>query len=159
MIYKAHMYNEASLDPERCTPKSDEKDMRSWLLTHLRQVDHDEDIASMARDQQDDDTMEEVKVGTCQPPSIELSPNGSGAQATILGTTTCRKEVGTTTTWMTHPPVITYIRFGTPDPPTIPIKARGGTEPDNHTNVEHQNRFAPLRHQGSESCDQASDRV
>ena len=28
LIYKAHMYTEASLDPERCTHKSDEKAMR-----------------------------------------------------------------------------------------------------------------------------------
>ena len=39
LIYKAHMYTEASLDLERCTHKSDEKDRRSWLHTHLRQID------------------------------------------------------------------------------------------------------------------------
>ena len=39
LIYKAHMYTEASLDPERCTHKSDEKARRSWLLTHIRQID------------------------------------------------------------------------------------------------------------------------
>ncbi len=36
MIFKAHMYTEASLDPERCRHKSDEKARRNWLLTHLR---------------------------------------------------------------------------------------------------------------------------
>ena len=39
LIYKAHMYTETSLDPERCTHKSDEKARRSWLQTHLRQID------------------------------------------------------------------------------------------------------------------------
>jgi hypothetical protein len=29
LIYNAHMYTEASLDPERCTHKSDEKSRRS----------------------------------------------------------------------------------------------------------------------------------
>ena len=31
LIYKAHMYTEASLDPERCTHKSNEKAGRIWL--------------------------------------------------------------------------------------------------------------------------------
>ncbi len=39
LIYKAHMYSEDTFDPERCTHKSDEKAMRAWLLTHLRQID------------------------------------------------------------------------------------------------------------------------
>ena len=50
LIYKAHMYNEASLDPERCTQKSDEKARRNWLLTHHRQIDQYEDINSPIRD-------------------------------------------------------------------------------------------------------------
>ncbi len=44
LIQKAHMYSEASLDPERCTHKLDEKVMRSWIQTHLRQMDQYEDI-------------------------------------------------------------------------------------------------------------------
>ena len=36
LIYKAHMYTESSLDPERCTHKSDEKAKRNWIQTHLR---------------------------------------------------------------------------------------------------------------------------
>ncbi len=36
LIYKAHMYTESSLDPERCTHESDEKAKRNWLQTHLR---------------------------------------------------------------------------------------------------------------------------
>ncbi len=46
LIYKAHMCTEASLDPERCTHMSDEKAMRSWLQTHMRQIDQYEDIAN-----------------------------------------------------------------------------------------------------------------
>ena len=59
LTYKAHMYNEASLNPERFTHKSNEKARRSWLLTLLRQVDQYEDINSPIGDQQEDDTMEE----------------------------------------------------------------------------------------------------
>ena len=51
LIYKAHMYKEASLDPERCTHKSDEKVKRSWIQTHLRQIDQYEDIDSPVTDQ------------------------------------------------------------------------------------------------------------
>ena len=68
------MYNEASLDPERYSPKSDEKARRNWLLTHLRQDDQYEDITSPVKDQQDDDTMEEAEVGTCQPIRTKLPP-------------------------------------------------------------------------------------
>jgi hypothetical protein len=39
LIYKAHMYNETSLDSERCTHESNEKARRNWVLTHLRRVD------------------------------------------------------------------------------------------------------------------------
>ena len=35
------------------------------------------------------------------------------------------------------PLVVTHLCFGTPEPPTIPIMARGGTELDNRNNVEH----------------------
>ena len=65
LIYKAHIYTEAySLDPERCTHKSDEKFMRSWLQTHLRPIDQYEDIASTDIDHQEDDTMEKADVDT-----------------------------------------------------------------------------------------------
>jgi len=51
LIYKAHMYTEASLDPERYTHKADEKAMRRWIVTHLRQIDQYEDVSSQYRDQ------------------------------------------------------------------------------------------------------------
>ena len=59
LIYKANMYSEATLDPERCTHKSDEKAMRDWLLTHLRQIDPYQDINNPIGEQQEDDIMEE----------------------------------------------------------------------------------------------------
>ena len=64
LIYKAHMYKEATLDPERCTYKSDEKARRNWLQTHTRQIDQYEDIASPVRDQKEDDAMEEADADT-----------------------------------------------------------------------------------------------
>ena len=48
------------------------------------------------------------------------------------------------------------LRFGTSDPPTNPVRPSGGTTPDDINLFEHQNRFAPLRQQGSESGDQGS---
>ncbi len=79
LIYKAHIYTEVSLDPEKCTHKSDEKVRRSWIQTHLRQIDQYEDIASPDTDQQEDDTMEEADVDTEQPVRTKLPPSGSGA--------------------------------------------------------------------------------
>jgi hypothetical protein len=57
LIYKAHMYNEATLDPERCTHKSDEKAMRAWLIKHLRQIDQYQNISSPIGGQREDDIM------------------------------------------------------------------------------------------------------
>jgi len=59
LIYKAHMYSEASLDPERCSHKTDEKAGRAWLLTHIRQINKYEDINSPTGEKQEDDIMEE----------------------------------------------------------------------------------------------------
>ncbi len=44
LLYKSHMYNETTLDPERCMHTSDDKAMRTFLVTHLRQIDQYEDI-------------------------------------------------------------------------------------------------------------------
>ena len=145
LIYKAHMYTEVTLDPERCAHTSDEKAMRNWLQTHLRQIDQYEDIDSPARDQHEDDTMEEADAGTEQPDRIELPPNGSGAHAPTQGAAAARVEGGTATAGASQPIAPTRLSFGTPEPPTIPNKSLGGTAPDNPNTVEHQNRFAPLR--------------
>ncbi len=53
--------------------------------------------------------------------------------------------------------MVIHLRFGILEPPTIPIMARGGTEPDNRNNVENQNRFAPLRQHGNETGDHINE--
>jgi len=97
LIYKAHMYTEASLDPERCTHKSDEKARRNWLQTHLRQIDQYEDIDIPVRDQQEDDKMEEAYADTRQLARTDLPPSGSGAHAPTRGTASATVEGGTAT--------------------------------------------------------------
>ena len=82
-----------------------------------------------------------------------MPPNGNGAHAHTWGTAEAAALAGTTSTGVPLPPVVTHLRFGIPEPPKVPIRARGGTEPDNRNNVEHQNRFAPLRQQGNETGD------
>ena len=98
LIYKAHMYKEATLDRERCSYKSDEKAMRIWLQTHLREIDEYEDVNSPDRDKHEDDTMEEADADTGQPARTELPPCGSGAQTTARGTATRIEAEGTVTT-------------------------------------------------------------
>jgi hypothetical protein len=165
LIYKAHMYKEATLDPERCSHKSDEKARRIWLQTHLRRIDLYEDVNSPERDQQEDDTMEEADADTGQPPTTELPPSGSGAQATARGTARRAEAGGTANAGVTAadasarggtlPEGVTRLMFGTPEPPTLPIRPGGGTSTGN-ISVEHQNRFAPLRQQGATSGEQGS---
>ena len=46
LIYKSHMYKEASLDPERCTQKTDQKAKNLWVATQIRQLGHYEDVIS-----------------------------------------------------------------------------------------------------------------
>ena len=36
LIYKSHMHKEASLDPERCTQKTDRKARNLWVATQIR---------------------------------------------------------------------------------------------------------------------------
>ena len=57
--YKSHMYNEATLNPERCTHTPDDKARRTGLVTHLRQIDQYEDIHNPIGEQQEDDIIEE----------------------------------------------------------------------------------------------------
>ena len=64
--YKSHMYNEATLDPERCTHKSNDTTMRVWLVTHNRQIDQYEYIHSPIGEQHEDDIMEEEDADTRQ---------------------------------------------------------------------------------------------
>jgi len=58
------------------------------------------------------------------------------------------------------PPIApTYLRFGTPAPPTIPLRARGGTVSYNIYLVKLQNRYAPLIRQGNEIIDKISEHL
>jgi hypothetical protein len=36
LIYKPHMYTEASLDPERCIIKTDQQARNKWVANHVR---------------------------------------------------------------------------------------------------------------------------
>ena len=146
LIYKAHMCTKASLDPERCTHKSDEKARRRWLQTHLRQIDQYEDINNPIGEQQEDDNMEKEDAEPRLPAGIDISPNGSGAQTHIGGTTVAAAATGTSATGVLIQPVVTRLRFGPPKPPTIPI--RDGVETHTRTiSGELQNMFALLRQQ------------
>jgi len=101
--------------------------------------------------------MEEADAGTRQLVRTELPPNGSGAQTPTRDTVADTVEGGTVTAGTSQPTTSTRLRFGTLEPPIIPIKSGGGTTPDNPNTVEHQNRFASLRQQGSESGDRGSE--
>ena len=46
LIYKCHMYTEASLDSERCSHKSDQKARNLWVASQIRQLGHYEDVIS-----------------------------------------------------------------------------------------------------------------
>ena len=74
LIYKAHMYSESSLDPERCLHKTDEKARRAWLLSHIRQIDQNEDINNPTGEQQEDDNMEEEDADPGLPESTKIPP-------------------------------------------------------------------------------------
>jgi len=156
MIYKAHMYKEATLDPERCSYKSDEKARRIWLQTHIRQIDHYEDIASPVRNQQEDDAMEEADADTWHTARKELPPSGSGAQAPTRGTAAATVEGGTAPGVALQPPAPIRLRFGTLEPPTLAVRSGGGTSPANFNTEEQQNRFAPLKQHGSGSGERGS---
>ena len=44
LIYKSHMCTEASLDPERCNYKSDQKTKSLWVANQIIQLGHYEDV-------------------------------------------------------------------------------------------------------------------
>jgi hypothetical protein len=72
-------------------------------------------------------------------------------------TTVDTTSTDTAPSGVTLPTGTTRIRFGTLGPPKVPIKASGGTTPDNLNSFEHQNKFAHLRQHGSESGDRGSE--
>ncbi len=46
LVYRSHMYTEASLDPERCSLKSVQKARNHWVVNQVRQLGHFEDVSS-----------------------------------------------------------------------------------------------------------------
>ena len=80
------MYTEASLDPERCSLKADQKARTQWVANQVRQLGQYEDVGSPFINQ--DEYMEEdinpTDTGREDRPEIrtDLPPSGSGAQAT-----------------------------------------------------------------------------
>jgi len=80
-----------------------------------------------------------------------MTSSASTTAAITAAAATCNPPNGTTL-----PIGGTRLRFGTPEPPTIPNRVGGGTTPYNPNLFEHQNRYAPLKQHGSESGDQGS---
>jgi hypothetical protein len=60
------MHIEASLDLERCSHKANEKAMHNWIIAHLRQIDHYEDVNIPYSSPPRDEAMEEDTSGTKQ---------------------------------------------------------------------------------------------
>ena len=98
--------------------------------------------------------MEEEDADPRLPDSTEIPPSGRGTHIRTGGSAPTATATGTAPTGVI-PPVVTHLRFGTPDPPTIPIRDGGeistGTIP-----IELHNRFAPLRQQGANLGEQDS---
>jgi len=96
--------------------------------------------------------MEEEDADPRLPDSTEIPPSGRGTHIHTGGSAPAATAAGTATTGII-PPVVTHLRFGTSDPPTIPISDGGGISTGT-TPVELHIRFAPLRQQGANSGEQ-----
>ncbi len=118
VIYKSYMHKEVSLDPERCSFKTDQKARNHWVSNQVRQLEQFEDVGSPINLTQDE-TMEEVQnpeeigrenryTGRVDPP-----PNDRGAHAPTRGTTTVIATVGMIIAGVTQPTGPTRLRFGT----------------------------------------------
>ena len=68
----------------------------------------------------------------------ELPPNGNGTHAPTRGTSTDAASEGLTIAGTVLPTVVTHLTFGTPDPPAIPYRARGGARAAN--NITSKNK-------------------
>jgi len=87
LIYKSHMYTEASLDTKRCSHKSDQKTRNLWVANQIRQLGHYEDVSSPTIHTQEeymeeDTNMGETGQGDPQTPSTKIPPGGSEAPPT-----------------------------------------------------------------------------
>jgi hypothetical protein len=113
------------LDPDRCSFKDDQKARNQRVANHARQIGKFEDVNSpifIAREgAMEEDPLAKDR-GTSDRHNIHagLPSIGSGGRAHAEGTTTGPIEANTTTSGVTPPTVITHLRFGTQEPPTIP---------------------------------------
>jgi hypothetical protein len=124
------MYTEVSLDPKRCSFKVDQKAWNQWVSNHARQIGQLEDVSNpinITRDEaiEEKPIIEDISRADRQTKHVDLAPNGSGEEAPTGGIPAGTTAGGTTSVGSTPPTVITHLRFGTPDPPTIPLRARG----------------------------------
>ena len=63
LIYKSHVYKEASLDPERCTFKLDKKARNTWVSNQIRNLGHYEDVSSPTNHTQEEYMEEDDNMG------------------------------------------------------------------------------------------------
>ena len=131
LIYKYHVYKAASLYPERCSHKTYQQARNLWVANQLRQFRHNEDFSNPDIHTQEEYMEEDINMGDTDQdnphaPSTEIPTGGSGVpltRAPTEGTT----AAGTSESGGTTPTGATRLRFGTPEPPALPIRDRGGT--------------------------------
>ena len=86
-IYRSHMYKEATLDPEGCSQKSDQKARNQWVANHIRNLGHYEGVSSPTNHTQEEYMEEDVNMGETDQgdphaPSTNAPPGGNGAPPT-----------------------------------------------------------------------------
>ena len=114
--------------------------------TYLHQIDQYEDVISLYRDAQEDKTMEEEEGDIEQQPQTKHPPSTSGMQPPAVSQAQDPAADALNVT-VTGVPIVTHLRFGTPDPPA-PYMARNGPVAVNSerikANTHHwQNKSAP----------------
>ena len=86
LIYKSHIYKEASLDPERCIHKTNQKARNLWVANQLRQLRRYENVSSPDNHTQEE-YMEDINMGDTdqgnpRAPTTEIPIGGSGVPLT-----------------------------------------------------------------------------
>ena len=61
LIYKSYMYSEASLDPERCSFKIDQKARNQWVSIHAQHIRQFEDVSSPPQNARDEEMETETE--------------------------------------------------------------------------------------------------
>ena len=119
-----------------------------WVANQIRQLGHYENVSNPTKHthaeyMEEDINMDDTGQGDPPAPETKTPLDGSGApptRATVAGAAaSCASAQGGTL-----PTGATRLRFGTPEPPTLPIREGGGTNTGN-ISVEHQNSCATLR--------------